>query len=286
MIAIINGPENNSGCQIPLLRDGFAQLGHQHTPDFDDPNAAFLFTDDYAGDSGTNVTPRSIKTIFNVSDQTLGDSLLSDRITCISKTVQKKFKNELGLHADVIYCPARPVHYTGQKKYPQFKVAMVGRIGASHRRSGLAVQSLIRAGFEEHEVAIVGSDYFGYGTRLGYVSDEKLNDIYNSVDYVMMLSTHGRGLSAIEGAMCGAIPIVAPDYEGFEEFWVQSPLGLNYQTCHSPDQIAKLMRSIEADKLWKDVLKLDILGYAELAFRPKFTAKSVASRIIEVYQSI
>ena len=33
-------------------------------------------------------------------------------------------------------------------------------------------------------------------------------------------------------------------------------------------------------------VKEDTLGYAELAFRPKFETKAVASRIISVYQSI
>jgi glycosyltransferase involved in cell wall biosynthesis len=200
--------------------------------------------------------------------------------------VADELKVKCGVDAQVIYYPAKKVSHTGVKKYP-FRVMMVGRLGDANKRAGTAVQALIRAGFEESEVAIVGPEYLGYGTRMGTVTDETLSDLYNSIDYVFMLSRNeGIGLPAIEAALAGAIPIVAPDLTTFNEFWAQSPLGLHYQRFTSAHDIAQLILSIEADPTWKSQLKLDILAYAETHFRPKFDRTEVAKRIISVYQSI
>lgn len=299
MRASIMGSDGNRLCQIPALRDGFADLGHEHTPAFTHPDTAFVFVGNPPFDSYLAAT-REKKVIFNVLDcptwvpewpaiqEAYKTQLpLASRVTCISKAVQRDLRDLCGVRAEVIYYPMKPVRYTGGKRYPQYKVAMVGRLGDRSKRAGFAVQALIHAGFNEEEVAIVGPEYVGWGSRLGLVSDEALCDLYNSVDYVLMLSRHeGLGLPALEAACCGAIPIVAPDLSTFDEFWAQSPLGLHYQKLTSVEQVAKLLRSFQDDPQWRADVKQDILGYAELSFRPKFDRKAVASRILEVYQTI
>lgn len=301
MLVSINGSEGSALCQIGALREGFAALGHQHTFEQTHPDNSFVFVGNAPYDDYVELARSCNKaTIFNVldcpywlpewpqlADKWRAQLAAADRVTCISATVQADLARLLGVRADVIYYPMKRVHHTGLRKYPQFKVAMIGRLCDPGKRAGIAVKALIRAGFNESEVAVVGPEYFGYGTKMGIVSDEALNDIYNSVDYVIMASRYeGIGLPAIEAAICGAIPIVMPDLTTFNEFWVESPLGLNYQTLHSPDAVAKLIRALEDNPEWKATVKQDMLGYAELAFRPKFDAKAVASRLVEVYQSI
>ncbi len=293
------GADGNQLCQLGAIREGFAALGHQHTFDYGHPDTAFVFVGNPPFDSYLETT-REKKTIFNVLDcpfwvpewpelkaKWTQQLPLAARVTCISKTVQAQLKEHCGVDAEVIYYPAKKISFTGIRKYPQFKAALIGRVCDSSKRAGLAVQSLVRAGFNEDEVAVVGPEYLGYGVRMGVVSDEVLNDIYNSVDYVMMMSRwEGLGLPGLEAAMAGAIPIVAPDCSVFNEFWAESPLGLHYQTFNSVDSAARLIRDIESKPDWKAQIKQDVLAYAHQFFKLKVDRVEVAKRIFSVYQTL
>ena len=293
------GSTNTLLCQIGALREGFAALGHEHTPNYADANTAFVFVGNSPYDSYLPIT-RAKKVIFNVLDcptwvpdwPAIRDSFRANlpqasRVTCISKTVQHDLRNLCGVKAEVIYYPMKPVRFTGGKRYPQFKAAMVGRLCDPGKRAALGIQALIRAGYNETEVAMVGPEYPGWGSNLGVVSDEALTDLFNSVDYVLMTSRHeGIGLPAIEAACCGAIPIVLPDLSTYNEFWAESPLGLQYQQLTSSDDIAKLLISLNGDAAWKAAAKRDILAYAETRFRPLSDRIEVAKRILSVYQNL
>jgi glycosyltransferase involved in cell wall biosynthesis len=301
MKASILGADGNILCQVNALRDGFAKLGHEHTPNVEDIDTSFVFIGNPPFDKYEPLLRSgNKKTILNVLDipwhvPEVNDFLeslkkylpLANRVTTISKTVQADLKKALNIDASVIYYPMKPVFYSGIKKHPQFKVAMVGRLSDKNKFGGLAALALINAGFQENEVAIVGPEYFGWGTRLGEITDSELNDIYNSVDYVIMLDkVAGIGLPAIEAACCGAIPIVAWHLATLDEFWAQSPLGLHYQKIRTTQDLTKLILAIEQNPQWKKEIKQDLLGYSKMYFAPKFDAKNVASKIIEVYHSI
>ena len=77
-----------------------------------------------------------------------------------------------------------------------------------------------------------------------------------------------------------------PDLSTFDEFWQQSPLGLNYQLFNSTQSVSNFILSVEKNQDWKRQIKEDLLGYGELYFRPKFNRVEVACKIISVYQSI
>jgi len=301
MKASILGSDGNILCQINALRDGFAKLGHEHTPNVEDQDTSFVFI----GNPPFNkyeglLKQKNKKIILNILDipwhvPEIDDILaelkyylpLANRVTTISKTVQADIKSSLNIDSDVIYYPMKPVEFTGVKKYPQFKVAMVGRLLDSNKFAALAILALLNAGIKESEIAIIGPEYFGYGTRLGEVTDKELNNIYNSVDYVLMLDkVAGIGLPAIEAACCGAIPIIASHLRTFDEFWVQSPLGLHYQKIKTTNDITNLIKAIEENPTWKKEIKQDLIGYGQAYFYPKFDAKNVATRLLEVYHSI
>lgn len=297
-ISILGG-DANILCQVPALRAGFAELGHQHVANPSDPDVGFVFVGNPPYHDYLTVAKEK-KTIFNVLDfarhcpehsdivARLREQLpVAGRVTAISKTVANQVQDFCNLPAEVIYYPMKPVSSTGEKKYPQFKAMLCGRLLDPNKRAHAAVVSLIRAGFQENEVAIVGPEPINWGVYMGPVSDTTLNDLYNSVDYVLMLSKEeGIGLPAIEAACAGAIPIVLPDLSTFEEFWLHSPLGLNYQMLNSPGRVADLIITLNNNVDWKNQVRQDMLAYAELAFRPKFTAKNVASKIFETYLSI
>ncbi len=295
----IQGSDGTVLCQVNALHEGFAALGHEHVFDPMHPDAAFVFVGNPDFAPYLHLRGQK-KLIFNVLDipwhlpevdsivARLREQLpMADKVTAISATVARDVETHCGVKCETIYYPMKPVRHTGVRKYPQFRALLVGRLRDPNKRVAMAVQSLIRAGFNETEVAVVGGERIGWGVEMGCVTDEALNNLYNSVDYVLMLSkVEGIGLPAIEAACCGAIPIVAPDLTTFDEFWAESPLGLHYQQINSPNDVANLIRALEGNPTWKAEVKQDILGYAELAFRPKFTARAVAQRILDIHLSL
>lgn len=289
----IQGSSGTLLCQIGALREGFSLLGHENIVDTTHPDVAFVFVGNPPYESYLNLT-RVKRVIFNVLDipwhvpdvadivVRLRDQLpLAAKVTTISQTVAAEIAEKCGVRAEVIYYPMKPVRFTGEKKYPQFKVLCAGRLRDPNKGMAQTVMALIRAGFNESEVAMVGPEYPGWGTPCGVVNDEKLNDLYNSVDYVVSLAVNeGIGLVPVEGAICGAIPIVTPRLSTYNEFWATSPMGIHYASLHSPDSIASLIRSIENDKEWKAALKTQMREYGEQVFRPLFDPVEVAKRIL------
>lgn len=140
----------------------------------------------------------------------------ADAITTISQYVQSQVQQYLGLPSTVIYNPVKDVsprkRLQGEKPYP-YRVLLAGRVNDPNKRQRtIGIPALVMAGFNESEVAVVGGEYPGWGTNLGLVSDEVLNDLYNSVDYVMFPSlVEGLGLPPLEGMICGAVPIICHD---------------------------------------------------------------------------
>jgi glycosyltransferase involved in cell wall biosynthesis len=297
----ILGGDGNILCQVPAIREGFAELGYKHIDYYWDNDTSFIFVGNPPYDNLLELArKKEKKIIFNVLDlpfhvKEIDEIInkhkkllpLASKVTTISKSVQSQLKEYCGIDSDVIYYPMKDVKYTGTKKYNNYKVAIVGRALDPNKRSAAAIKSLIMAGYKEDDIVIVGGENIGYGNYLGVVTDSYLNDIYNSVDYVMFLSKNeGIGLPPIEAATCGAIPIIAPDLTTFDEFWAQSPLGLHYQYLTSIDRISNLIKDINSNEKWKNEIKQDLIGYSELYFKNKFNKKEVAKRIIDVYHSI
>ncbi len=292
------GSEGTALCQLGAVKRGFKALGHSVSIDWADPESSFVFVGNPPYESYLSAATRK-SFIFNVLDVCPHCSDHQDilrrfaaqlpaaaKVTTISKTVQTQLADLCGIKADVIYYPMKPITCTRLKKYP-YKVALIGRTSDPNKRCGAAVMALVRAGYEEKDVVIVGPEYPGWGTRLGVVSDEVLNEIYASVDYVMMLSREeGIGLPAIEAACAGAIPIVMPDLSTYNEFWASSPMHGFYKNLKSVDTVAALLTYLKHEPDVKDELHVKMADYGNRYLRPAFEAPAVAARIIEVYQSI
>lgn len=222
-------------CQINRIDQGFKELGliESQTPDFiycndlGDFDAAYVYRKYKSNRS---------KLILNVLDIPLwvhnfdlnkiyNQLLKADKITCISKFVQGQLRHIFNINAEIIYNPAKNINSkerdAGIKKYPQYKYLMVGRLMDQSKRADLAIRAITYRS-EESLLAVVGSEDIGYGHHLGVVSDEQLNSLYNSVDYVLMTSKdEGMGLPGLEAILGGAIPIVCHDLSTFSEFYPQ-----------------------------------------------------------------
>ena len=204
-------------------------------------------------------------------------------VTSISYYVQSQVQRILNLYSHVIYNPVMPVNpnkrLMGERPYPQFRAMMVGRVRDPGKRGVLAVQAMILAGMEESEVAVVGSEPIGWGTYLGIVSESVLNDLYNSVDFVMVTSGfEGLGLPIVESMIAGAIPIVCHDLTTFPELcpprWGCYP---------NPQSVAhRLRRLIDEPALLAEDREY-ALKRGE-GFREQLSGRAVAGRILEAHQ--
>lgn len=300
MKAAILGADGYALDQVPAVRAGFAALGHEWTKDLSQ-DVAFVFGgnpwydeiwDDYQRRGKTKPLILNVLDIPTHCDDFDYDKMIArlaiaDRVTCISQFVKGQLRDMFGIDANVIYYPMKPVFKTNEVKYPNAKVFMGGRLNDKNKNAGAAISALVRAGYEESQVAIVGPENPRYGVYHGIVSDDKLNDLYNSVDYAMMLSVvEGIGLVSCEAACAGAIPIVAPHLTTFNEFWAGSPMGPFYHTFTSIDKIAQFMINMNNHPDEKTAMKAAMLEYGNRVLRPLFDKTAVAARIIDVYHSI
>jgi hypothetical protein len=282
------------GDQISRIEQGFVQLGHEITPHPHEAN--LIYSNNPSPSRGLILKDKcegklqpNCKIIFNVLDipewcfpnydlnATYLELKQSDHVTCISEYVKTQLNRYFGLNATVIYNPAKDItdaqRKSGIKKFPQYRAMMVGRLRDPSKRAELGVNALILAGFKESEVAIVGSEPIGWGSYEGVVSDERLNDLYNSVDFVVMSSLgEGLGLPALEGVLGGAVPAVCHDLTTFHEFF--PPEFGSYPNPHSLALfLLKYPKSFNLDAIKKKVTE-------------KTDKINVAGKIIKIYERI
>lgn len=285
-------------CQLPRIEQGFIDNGLSETHD---GKPSFVYANDSGGwqaaiDYHDAVSPNS-KLILNVLDipewnlpqgydpKSLEPLLArADAVTVISEYVGRQIVRYFNFVPWVVYNPIKPINSdkrkAGQRPYPEYKAMMVGRLRDPSKRANLGVQALILAGFEEGEVAVVGSESIGWGTYLGVVSDTVLNDLYNSVDYVVMTSLgEGLGLPALEGLAGGAIPIVCHDLTTFAEFYNRNGC---YPNAHS---IANLLKKFQNDPAFLAKTK-DLALKLSVGVPMAFSGQAVASRILGVYDKL
>lgn len=296
-------------CQLPRILAGFETIGIENVTNpvtSSRPPAKPDFI--YANDSGGYEEAIDLKTLFPESKLILNvldicehclpnldlgrletQLRAADAITAISPYVQSQLVRYFGLESTVIWNPIKDISPTqrlaGIKHYPQFKAMMVGRLGDIGKRGSLGIQSLILAGFNESEVAMVGSEYPGWGTRMGVVSDEVLNDLYNSVDYVVIGSLfEGLCLPLAETLVCGAIPILCSDLTTFPDF-VSLGLPRHWGCYPTPHSIAYWLRRLQSDATLRAREKAQSLWVGENV-AAVMNGRAVVFNIANVYRSL
>lgn len=212
--------------------------------------------------------------------------LRADAITAISPFTRAQLQRLLGLGSYLIWNPIKPVspdkRLAGECPYP-YRVLISGRAGDPNKRvRSLAVPALIAAGFAETEVAVVGGEWVGWGTNLGVVSDEMLNDLLNSVDLTMHTTQlTGLELGPIESIVCGAVPILCYDMSTFRDLPYPQHWG-----CHpSVASIACRLRSLVDHPEVLQAEREHCLHLSE-GLREDLSGRAVAQRILGVYHRL
>ncbi len=269
-----------------LIEEGFKKLGH--TISSENPN--LIFSNDPRGYEKSLIlkktNPNAIL-IFNVLDipwhmpniekQThllVKHYLLkADFVTVISFKVQKDLTQFMNTKTKVIYNPRKDVYHDNNiKKDNSF--LFVGRANDPVKRINLVRDSLLKIENGLKNLKICGEQNPGFGNYLGYVSDKKLNELYNSSKYVLLPSkAEGIGLPMIEAMICGSIPILCSDNKTAKEFSIDDFI------C-KPDatSIANKIKDLDKNYSRKRETALE-LG---IKYKDKFNKVSIAKNILNI----
>jgi len=275
-----------ANCQLNRITEAFDNLGNVRSsfePDFiysNDPGgfeAAIQQKEQY---------PRA-KLILNFLDFPLHCSefpdLLNkwreqiefaDKITAISKYTQSQAEMYFERECHLIYNPIKPVSNLNipfNKKI--IDILMVGRLNDPNKRANLAYQAL-RELNQNLNVAIVGSEYPGFGNYYGLVSDNDLNQIYNNSKICLALGkVEGLNLPVIESVITNSCPIVCVDSTTASEF-----LPINFWANPEPKDLAAKIYDI----LDNPLPYLTIVKPLGVKYKEQFSAENVCKRILSL----
>ena len=150
----------------------------------------------------------------------------------------------------------------------------MGRANDPVKRIKLVYDSLLKIDNGLNNLNICGEHDPGFGNYLGYVTDKRLNELYNSSKYVFLTSiAEGIGLPMIEAMVCGSIPILCSDNKTSKEF---SPDDF---ICE-PDVLSIVQKINYINKNYSEKRELALkLGKK---YKEKFDKVSIARNILKV----
>lgn len=288
------------GSQLPRIEQGFIELGHQITPHSHEADLIYANNGPYDQilvDKWTDkIRGKIILTLLDVPlhlgvgfdyDKTRAQLAQADVVTVISEYVQWQAKEYLGLDSHVIYNPMKPVGRDSMVEFASRKrFAHIGRRFDRNKNFNLGVAALQLLGYHRDDISLVGNET-GWGDYCGVLSDDNLNRVYNSVDFVLTLGTvEGLSLPTVEAMACGAIPVVhnrmttrrellPPDI--FPEYNAVDP---------TPDSVARFISRYTSDPAAMAEMKERLYTHYQTNWAHKLTGRAVAERIVEVTRSL
>jgi len=282
------------GSQIERIEEGFLQLGHEITTDITSAGLVYAnnawYDEIIEAKKAGKIKGKIVFTVLDLAPhvpdfpvQKLKEQLVyADHICTISKFVQQDLKNRAGFDSTVIYQPIKKVYRTGVKKH-NFKAMLVGRVNDPAKKAVESVQALIAAGLNGGDVITVGREQPFYGGAwANSVSDEVLNEIYNSVDFVMCMSTsEGMGLPALEAMSVGAVPVLPRDLTTREEFF-PTQVFPEYEFVKDAETAKDFMLTLMQDKERMCEMKTRLVNHFESFWRENLNGVGVAKKILEV----
>jgi len=286
----IFGWENKQLGQLPRIRAGFLELGHEIIEDGD---CDFIYSHD------SSVWDKSIeykqkypnsKLLLKVLDLPLHISndlskmeeqlKYADVVLANSQHVKKEIKEFLGLNSVVVYDVPHDIYPTNNTK-KDIDYLMTGRLADPNKRAFL-VKDLFNIYYDKYKTKIFvtcGSEYPGFGkNHLGIVTSEILNEIYNRTKIVFAFGKReGIGLQILESILAH-VPVLT-----------LSDCPTNFEFCPSQliclpniEEINRKIIDIEDNYVWYKNLVIDV----SKEYKIKFSPKRVCQRIIEAYNNL
>lgn len=289
------------GGQVNRIDEGFVSLGHELTPH--NHEADLIFSNDPAAFDQTLIDRCNggvrAKVIFNVQDLPLhipsfdyaklkSQLVKADAVTTISEYVQWQVREYLGLDSHVIYQPMKPVRRDpGAQLAERKRFAHIGRRFDRNKNFAIGVYALQMLGYQPSDIYLVGNET-GWGDYCGVLSDENLNHVYNSVDFVLTLGTiEGLSLPTIEAMACGAIPVVHNGMTTRRELLPPDLFPEYNDMDPTPESVARFIaRCANSPKEKMAELKDRLHTHYQTSWAHKLTGRAVAERIVEVARNI
>ena len=214
-----------------LIKEGLEKHGHEISSE----NPELIYANDPRGYKEAilvKIKYKNAPLIFNILDipwhmpniqqqtKLLVNQFLiqADFVSTISLKVKKDLSQFLNKKIHVIYNPIKDVYYD-ENILKNNMFLYVGRANDPIKRFNLVRNTLFKIKDGVKKIKICGAENPDFGNYLGYVSDEELNNLYNSTKFVLLPSkAEGIGLPMIESMICGALPVTCSDNETAKEF--------------------------------------------------------------------
>ena len=269
-----------------LIKEGFTKLGHE----ISDENPELIYANDPRGYKEAIQIKKKYKEaplIFNLLDipwhmpniqqqtKLLVNQFLNqaDFVSVISLKVKKDLSQFFNKKIHVIYNPIKDVYYD-EKILKNNMFLFVGRANDPIKRFDLVRDTLIKIKDGIKKIKVCGAENPNFGNYLGYVSDEELNNLYNSTQFVLLPSkAEGIGLPMIESMICGALPITCSDNETAKEF-----LPSDFICAPDPKSILELIKKLESEYADKRNLAFEF----GKRYKEKFNKSSIAKNILNI----
>tara|TARA_B100001013_G_scaffold323179_1_gene234018 strand:- start:161 stop:1015 length:855 start_codon:yes stop_codon:yes gene_type:complete len=269
-----------------LIKEGFKKLGHEISNE--DPN--LIYANDPRGYKGAMLVKKKYKNvplIFNLLDipwhmpnieqqtKLLVSQFLmqADFVSTISLKVKKDLSKFFKEDIHVVYNPIKDVYYD-EKILKNNTFLFVGRANDPIKRFNLIRDSISKIENGIRKIKVCGAENPNFGNYLGYVSDDELNNLYNSTQFLLLPSkAEGIGLPMIEAMICGALPITCNDNETAKEF-----LPLDFICAPNPESILKCIKKLEQEYEIKRKLAFKF----GTEYKEKFNKTTIAKNILNI----
>ena len=269
-----------------LIKEGFTKLGHE----ISDENPELIYANDPRGYKEAIQIKKKYKEaplIFNLLDipwhmpniqqqtKLLVNQFLNqaDFVSVISLKVKKDLSQFFNKKIHIIYNPIKDVYYD-EKILKNNMFLFVGRANDPIKRFDLVRDTLIKIKDGIKKIKVCGAENPNFGNYLGYVSDEELNNLYNSTQFVLLPSkAEGIGLPMIESMICGALPITCSDNETAKEF-----LPRDFICAPDPKSMLEHIKKLEHEYANKRNLAFEF----GKRYKEKFNKSSIAKNILNI----
>jgi len=269
-----------------LIKEGFTKLGHE----ISDENPELIYANDPRGYKEAMQIKKKYKEvplIFNLLDipwhmpniqqqtKLLVNQFLNqaDFVSVISLKVKKDLSQFFNKKIHIIYNPIKDVYYD-EKILKNNMFLFVGRANDPIKRFDLVRDTLIKIKDGIKKIKVCGAENPNFGNYLGYVSDEELNNLYNSTQFVLLPSkAEGIGLPMIESMICGALPITCSDNETAKEF-----LPRDFICAPNPKSMLEHIKKLENEYANKRNLAFEF----GKKYKEKFNKSSIAENILNI----
>ena len=285
----ILGWRNEGISIVNRIERGFEQLGHTIIHFDEKPDLLIAINPDVYEEAIEREMAENGVKIFNVLDvpehlldtypiDTIKNQLKkADDVTCISNFTKKQIKKYFKKNAKVVYTASLEIEKIPRNRDIDF--LYVGRAGDPNKRFSLIINAMRDAGMPHSSLSVCGPDPTSHGAYRGMVGSSHLNEIYNQAKVVLLPSKiEGVGLSMIEGAMAGAVPLICNDNETAKEFGFEA-----FSVEPTVESYGRGMMMTLMDYLGKKQEVKQIVEEQDLF--NKFNNKTVAQKYIDIYEN-